>query len=252
MSFCFLLIMVNWIISDFPFGCFVFFVVLNVAGYILFDTKSLCKVSMGICIKTIFIPLTSVTFIFEYVNKIKNYDEKLEKIIIPEFIQNRPFRETNSVQKDKILEVILRNVNTKFVSEMKKQYTFKNIEQLVNFLNNIIAGFLERYFERYKDLPIEDIRGWDKMLLVAKNIQDEDLKDLYAGWVSQDTVQKYSSIRPTTHEIALSTNWNRKLSIPNDINTMIKMRTIICFLNIPHVMERILYCRRLSVVRNCR
>ena len=206
MSFCFLLIMVNWIISDFPFGWFVFFVVLNVAGYILFDTKSLWKVSMGICIITIFIPLTSVTFIFEYVNKMKNYDEKLEKIIIPEFIQNRPFRETNSVQKDKILEVILRNVNTKFVSEMKKQYTFKSIEQLMKFHDNIIAEFTKRYFEKYKDLPLEDIQGWDRILLIAKNIQDEDLRDVYADMFSPEIIQKYSNIRPIIQENSLATN----------------------------------------------
>lgn len=80
---------------------------------------------------------------------------------------------------------------------MKKQYTFKNIDELVRFHNNIIAGFLKRYFERYKDLPLEDIQGRERMLLIAKNIQDEDLKDIYADLISPDIAQKYSGIRPS-------------------------------------------------------
>ena len=126
--------------------------------------------------------------------------------ILTNFIENRPFKETNVMQKDEILAIILRNVNAKFVSTMKKQYTFKNIEQLVKFHDNIIAGFTKRYFEKYKDLPLEDIQGWDRMLLVAKNIQDEDLKDVYADMVSPEIIQKYSNIRPTTQENGLATN----------------------------------------------
>lgn len=87
---------------------------------------------------------------------------------------------------------------------MKKQYIFKNIEQLVKFYDDIIAAFTKRYFERYKDLPLEDIQGRERMLLIAKNIQDEDLKDLYADLVSPDIVQKYSCIRPTTRGNGIS------------------------------------------------
>ena len=141
-----------------------------------------------------------------YKQKMKVYDEKLEKMVIPEFIENRPFKETNVMQKDEILAIILRNVNAKFVSTMKKQYTFKNIEQLVKFHDNIIAGFTKRYFEKYKDLPLEDIQGWDRMLLIAKNIQDEDLKDVYADMVSPEIIQKYSNIRPILQENGLATN----------------------------------------------
>ena len=145
---------------------------------------------------------------YHYIQKIKIYNEKLGKIVIPEFIENRPFKETNVMQKDEILAIILRNVNAKFVSTMKKQYAFKNIEQLVKCHDSIIAGFTKRYFEKYKDLPLEDIQGWDRMLLVAKNIQDEDLKDVYADMVSPEIIQKYSNIRPTTQENGLTTNGN--------------------------------------------
>ncbi|CAR65872.1 DEHA2E23166p [Debaryomyces hansenii CBS767] len=154
---------------------------------------------------SIFVFLTSTVAlinisIYHYIQKIKIYNEKLGKIVIPEFIENRPFKETNVMQKDEILAIILRNVNAKFVSTMKKQYAFKNIEQLVKFHDNIIAGFTKRYFEKYKELPLEDIQGWDRMLLIAKNIQDEDSKDVYADMVSSEIAQKYSSIRPTTQE----------------------------------------------------
>ena len=144
--------------------------------------------------------------IYHYNQKIEIYNEKLEKIVIPEFIENRPFKETNAMQKDEILAIILRNVNAKFVSTMKTRYIFRNIKQLVKFHDNIIAGFTKRYFDKYKDLPLEDIQGWDRMLLVAKNIQDEDLKDVYADMVSPEIVQKYSNIRPTTQENGLTTN----------------------------------------------
>ena len=65
-----------------------------------------------------------------------------------------------------------------------------------------------RNFERYKELPLEDIQGWDRMLLIAKNIQDEDLKDVYADMVSSEIAQKYSTIRPTTQENGLTMTMN--------------------------------------------
>lgn len=54
---------------------------------------------------------------------------------------------------------------------MNKEYTIGNIEKLVNFHDKIIAGFLKRYFEMYKDLPLEDIQGWDRVLLIAKKFK---------------------------------------------------------------------------------
>lgn len=192
--------MVHWIISDLPLDFMNIFTyactTINVLVFVLEPSRPWLIVAMILLFTLITILIASI--INHFKQKMKFYDENIEKIIIPEFIEKRPFREANLMQKDEILAVILRNVNTKFVSEMKKQYIFKNIKQLVEFYDDIIAAFTKRYFERYKDLPLEDIQGRERMLLVAKNIQDEDLKDLYADLVSPDILQTYSCTRPTT------------------------------------------------------
>ena len=198
--------MVNWIISDFPIGVVTVCICIDAVAYFLFDSGSVWRLFASIYTFAISTVGMFGFMMYHYIQKIKIYNEKLGKIVIPEFIENRPFKETNVMQKDEILAIILRNVNAKFVSTMKKQYAFKNIEQLVKFHDNIIAGFTKRYFEKYKELPLEDIQGWDRMLLIAKNIQDEDLKDVYADMVSSEIAQKYSSIRPTTQENGLTMN----------------------------------------------
>ena len=197
--------MVHWIISDLPLiSIGICTCIYAIVFYSFVPSSPWVMVSAFF-----FILCTSLVMAIipeHYKQKMKVYDEKLEKMVIPEFIENRPFKETNVMQKDEILAIILRNVNAKFVSTMKKQYTFKNIEQLVKFHDNIIAGFTKRYFEKYKELPLEDIQGWDRMLLIAKNIQDEDLKDVYADMVSPEIIQKYSNIRPILQENGLATN----------------------------------------------
>lgn len=197
--------MVYWVISDLPLGLIGICTCIDGASIFLFDPNVDWKALISI-----FSFLTSTMVLLtgsaiHYIQKIRLYNEKLEKIIIPEFIEKRPFKETDVMQKDQILEIILRNVNAKFISSMKTRYIFRNIEQLLAFHNYIITEFTKRYFEKYKDLPLEDIQGWDRILLVAKNIQDEDLRDVYADMISPDIVQKYSNIRPTTQENGLAT-----------------------------------------------
>ncbi|CUM56874.1 unnamed protein product [Debaryomyces tyrocola] len=200
--------MVHWIISDLPLGLIGICTCAYAASIFFFDPDSEGKMLISVLAFLISTVALINISIYHYIQKIRIYNEKLEKIVIPEFIENRPFKETNVMQKDEILAIILRNVNAKFVSSMKTKYIFRNIEQLVKFHDNTIAGFTKRYFEKYKDLPLEDIQGWDRMLLVAKNIQDEDLKDVYADMVSPEIIQKYSNMRPTTQENGLTTNGN--------------------------------------------
>ncbi|CUM45839.1 unnamed protein product [Debaryomyces fabryi] len=198
--------MVHWIISDLPYRIIGSCACVYAISYFLFDIQSELKIFMCIYASLISTVALISMSVYHYVQKLNVYDEKLEKIVIPEFIENRPFKETNLLQKEEILAIILRNVNSKFISEMRINYTFRNIEQLEKFHDRIIAKFTKKYFETYKDLPLEDIQGWDKMLLVAKNIQDEDMKDVYADMVSPEIIQKYSSIRPTTQENGLNGN----------------------------------------------
>mmetsp|Transcript_884 Transcript_884/g.866 ORF Transcript_884/g.866 Transcript_884/m.866 type:complete len:201 (-) Transcript_884:103-705(-) len=196
--------MIHWIISDLPYIAVGICACVYAITYFEFDLESGLKSLIGIYASMISTCVLITIFLIHYSKKVNLYDEKLEKIVIPEFIENRPFKETNVMQKDEILTIILRNVNSKFISEMRRNYTFRNIDQLVKFHDKIIAKFTKKYFETYKDLPLEDIQGWDKMLLVAKNIQDEDMKDVYADMVSPEIIQKYSSIRPTTQENGLA------------------------------------------------
>lgn len=190
--------MVIWIISDIPLPTIVVGAGIDVILFFLWDPTSswYCVVSFALFMVTFVLVML---LIVHYEERIKVYDRKLEKIVIPEFIHNRPFKEKNFGQRDEVLTVMLRNVNIKFVSETKINYTFKNIEQLVNFHDQIISEFMLKYFRIYKDSPLEDIQGWDKLLLVAKNIQDADLKNVYGNLVSPDIVHKYSNIRPTTN-----------------------------------------------------
>ena len=197
--------MVHWIISDLPLiSIGIFICIYAIVFYTLVPSSPWMMVSAFF-----FILCTSLVMAIiseHYKHRMKVYDKKLERLVIPEFIEIRPFKETNAMQKDEILAIILRNVNTKFISTMKKQYAFKSIEQLMKFHDNIIAEFTKRYFEKYKDLPLEDIQGWDRILLIAKNIQDEDLKDVYADMFSPEIIQKYSNIRPIIQENSLATN----------------------------------------------
>lgn len=191
----FLLTMVHWIILDFPLRSIAICIGIDAFFFFLWDPTSSWYYVVSFALYLITVVLV-LFLIVHYEERIRVYDEKLEKFVIPEFIDNRPFKEKSFGQRDAVLAVMLRNVNTKFVSETKIKYTFKNTEQLVNFHDTLIAGFLKRYLETYKDLPLEDIQGWDRMLLVAKNVQDEDLKDVYGNLVSSDIVHKYSNIRP--------------------------------------------------------
>lgn len=187
-------------ISDFPLGAAIIYGGIDIFAYVLFDRFSFGRSFTSFLI-FFFATATMLTFtLLHYEQMMEIYDEKLEKIVIPEFIENRPFKETNLMEKDEKLGNVLRIVNMKFLSEMNKEYTIGNIEKLVKFHDKIIARFLKRYFEAYKDLPLKDIQGWDRILLIAKNIQDEDMKDIYADLVSPDIAQKYSNIRPTTNK----------------------------------------------------
>lgn len=43
---------------------------------------------------------------------------------------------------------------------------------------------------------MKEIQGWDKIMLVAKNIQDEDINSAYNDVVSPELIDKYSTKKP--------------------------------------------------------
>lgn len=120
----------------------------------------------------------------------------IKEIIVPEFIDKRPFRETEYVKKEEILQEILHNVNNKVYGRMGIHYGYTTTKPLLSAYELYISKFEKKYLEHYKDIPIEEIQGWDKIMLVAKNIQDEDLNFVFGNVISLDLINKYSTKKP--------------------------------------------------------
>ncbi|CAG88609.2 DEHA2E23584p [Debaryomyces hansenii CBS767] len=125
----------------------------------------------------------------------------IEEMLIPEFINKRPFREIDHSKREKILKDILKSVNSNVSCRMGtdnldyRDY-YKNTASLLKTYNCRISRFEEKYLEHYKDMPVEEIRGWDKVMLVAKNLQDDDLNFAYDNVAPPDLINKYSTRKP--------------------------------------------------------
>lgn len=120
----------------------------------------------------------------------------IDEILIPEFIDKRPFKETDHMKKDEKLQEILHNVNNKVYGRMGVHYGYTDVIYLLRDYNLMIKTFEQKLLKHYKDIPAEEILGWDKIMLVAKNIQDEDLNVVYVNVVSSDLINKYGTKKP--------------------------------------------------------
>lgn len=58
--------------------------------------------------------------------------------------------------------------------------------------NSHISKFEEKYLEHYEDISAEEIQSWDKIMLVAKNIQDEDPDYASGNVISSYLISKYT------------------------------------------------------------
>jgi hypothetical protein len=123
-------------------------------------------------------------------NNTKVFNGIIEEILIPEFIEKRPFRD--HLKKNEILQEILNNVNNKVYGSMDINYGYTNTVILLSAYEFYMSNFEKRYSEHYKDVSAEEIQGWDKIMLVAQNIQDEDLTYAY----SSDLLNRYSANKP--------------------------------------------------------
>lgn len=137
------------------------------------------------------------SFLINVIHKEQIFEEIIAEILIPEFIDKRPFRESDRLRKDEILQEILHCVNDKVNDEMGIKYEYTDTRTLLLQYNTLILDFEMKYLVQYKNKPVEDIRGWDKIMLIAKNIQDEDLNSAYENVVSSDLINKYSTEEPT-------------------------------------------------------
>ena len=123
------------------------------------------------------------------------FSEIIEEILIPEFIEKRPFKEI-SFKRQEILEDILSSVNTKINYMMGTNYGYTGSNEMVRGYKGIMTKFEERFNEAYNEASIEEIQGWDKILLIAKNIQEEDLNKAYENLVPSEFAHKYSKVQP--------------------------------------------------------
>lgn len=118
------------------------------------------------------------------------------EIVIPEFIDKRPFREADCLKKNEILQEILSNVNKKVYLGMGTNYGYNTTGDLLCAYESYIANFEKKYLRHYKNIDVEDIQGWDKIMLVAKNIQDEDRNSVYENVLSSELINTYGSKKP--------------------------------------------------------
>ena len=115
---------------------------------------------------------------------------------ILEFIDKRPFKETEYMKKEQILQDMLYNVNNQVYRRKGINYGYLSTKDLLLEYNSYISQFEKKYLEHYKDTPVEEIQGWDRIMLVAKNIQDEDLNFAYKSVVSPELIDEYSIKKP--------------------------------------------------------
>lgn len=188
----------HWAISNFPWKPFAIWIalVLGVRVLVGFESEGANFVSVAISV------LSTVTcggiIIAHFIILVENLDKAVDRIVATEFINNRPMGVANSKRRNEILNSIFINVNKQIITELKTNYVFKNTDSLISYYNRMIFLFTARYARLYKDLPIDRIKGEDKIMLVAKNIYDEDYEHFYGTRISLDTIKKYSTIKPST------------------------------------------------------
>ncbi|CUM57778.1 unnamed protein product [Debaryomyces tyrocola] len=184
----FLYIMMHWILSNIPWKRLVFILILQVAAYFCLGNNGfglilvLGILGIIVCLMIVFIPLDLA------------FNEIIEEILISEFLEKRPFKES-SLKRQEILEEILSNVNKKVNHILGANYGYISSYEMVRGYKRIISRFEDIFDEVYKETPIEEIQGWDRVLLLAKTVQDEDLRFIYEDLVPPELASKSCGIK---------------------------------------------------------
>lgn len=73
---------------------------------------------------------------------------------------------------------------------------------------------MSEFYDVYIETPTEGIQGWDRILLLAKTMQDEDLTCVYENLVPPELVNKYRqkelNMKQADHEYELQSINNSK------------------------------------------
>ena len=162
-----------------------------------------------------------ITFIFAFIQA--KFEGIITGIIIPEFIDKRPFREIDIGRKEAILQETLNNVNDKVQFAIGANYSYTNTFSLVDKYQHCMRTFEYKFNKVYRNLSVEDnvwdkivsvaldsgndnlnkpsrqrpveIRCWDKIMLVARNIENEDIEHIMSQMYSPELIQTYGTIR---------------------------------------------------------
>lgn len=90
-----------------------------------------------------------------------------------------------------ILKEILANVNNSVNFRLGTNYSFTDTIDLVMKYNECMSTFVREFENACEELPDKEIKGWDKIMLVAKNMEEEDMEYAISTAYSNDLIQKY-------------------------------------------------------------
>ncbi|KRZ98405.1 uncharacterized protein AC631_05833 [Debaryomyces fabryi] len=185
--------MSNWFKSNLPWKAFAGFVLIQVSACLLFGAD-------GFAMLIVEVPGVFVCMMVSYMPLKTKFREIIEEILIPEFIEKRPFKEISLKRKETLDKMVI-NVNNKVNYMMGTNYGYTSADGMVRDYKDIMTRFEKKYHNTYKGTPDEEIQGWDKILLIAKNIQDEDLGCFYERLVPLEFIKKYSKNTTNGYEL---------------------------------------------------
>lgn len=178
----------HWFLSNIPWKSLKVYVVLVLVILLFNGVESNVFIAVtlgGLCFFVLYI-----AFNFFILND--NFRAIKRNIIIPEYMDKRPFRVLDPVKKEVILQQILANVNNAVNTRMRTNYSFTNTIELGLTYNECMTNFLAKFDKSDKGLSDKEIKGWDRIMLMAKNMEDEDLEYAINNAYSQELVQKYA------------------------------------------------------------
>ena len=143
--------------------------------------------------------LISIVVIFIRLDN--HFEMIIRNSIVPEFMDKRPFREFDVVRKEVILQKILVDVNNSVNFKLKTNYSFTNTIDLVSQYNECMNKFANQLDKLYAGVPDEKIVGWHKIMLMAKNMAEEDMEYALNTAYSNELIQKYGTRNATPKKI---------------------------------------------------
>lgn len=178
----------HWFLSNIPWKSLKVYIVLVLVILLFNGVESNVFIAVtlgGLCFFVVYIA-------FNFIILNDNFRAIKRNIIIPEYMDKRPFRVLDPVKKEVILQQILANVNNAVNTRMRTDYSFTNTIELGLTYNECMTNFLAKFDKSNKGLSDKEIKGWDRIMLMAKNMQDDDLEYAINNAYSQELVQKYA------------------------------------------------------------